>query len=536
MKTITYLIKKQFKNYLISLKRNPAKLIGYLFIVAMLVFVIVISLVDKGDGPRKSRAIAELGGIIMGLFLFLFMSSLYTGLERGATFFKMSDVNLLFTTPLSSKKVLLYGIIKQMGLSFLLSFFMIYQMPTLIRIYGINWGDSVIIFVGYMMLLIASNICSMAIYMFVNGNATRKKLVKTILSTLLIMIAGVFTFKMLQGMSFGISIRETLEIATFIPVVGWIKGAIYSIIAKEILLGMIYSILSVLIIGGVILFVLKSNADYYEDVLTATEYIEKVTQNMKQGKAVIDSGSKLKGDKLKNFGLRKGKGAAVIFYKQILENRRSGLAGIGVLGLIQVTMALGGTYFLSQADDISHALVFLIVIGFMAYMQILFTGASRWASELQYHYIYLIPQSGFKKMLYSSLEGILKAGIDGVLMFVPAGIYLTVNPVFIILAVLTRMSFEILAIGINLLSQKVFGTLGNKGMMMMLYFLAIILFALPGIIGGVVIGIMTFGSLGITNSYMMALAVIIAWNVVFVLGIMLFSNQIFMQMELNTKA
>lgn len=536
MTALRYLIKKQIKNYFISLKKNPAKLIGYAFILAFMIFMIAMSFIGKGDEHQKLRSLSELSSIIMGFFLFIFISSLYGSLERGATFFKMSDVNFLFTAPVSSKKILMYGIFKQMGVSLFVSLLMLYQAPALIQFYGITWSSVLVIILGYMVLLVETNLCCMAVYMFANGSASRKKLIKMILSGLIAGIGGVLVLKMLQGQGFGQSVITALEYVTFLPIVGWIKGVIDSVLTQNIAQGIVYSILSLLGVGAVLVFILKSSADYYEDVLTATEYLDQVRESVKEGKAVINQNSRLKGNKLKRFGLGRGKGASVIFFKQLLEDRRNGVSGLGILSLIEIAMALGGAFFLSRDKNTPPQQAFLMIIGFMTYMQMLTANASKWANELQYHHIYLIPQSGFKKIIFSALEGILRAGAEGLFMFVPSGFYLGVNLPLILLAVLLRMSFGAFVAALNLLSQRIFGIVANKGMMAILYFLAVALFELPSIIGGAIAAAIISQTVGAAAGDMIFLLVVIGWNIVFTLGVMLFANQLFSQMELNNRA
>ena len=64
--------------------------------------------------------ILELG--YFAILAFLCVLTVWSGLKSGATFFKMSDVNLLFVSPVSPKTILAYGLIKQMGASALAVF------------------------------------------------------------------------------------------------------------------------------------------------------------------------------------------------------------------------------------------------------------------------------------------------------------------------------------------------------------------------------------------------------------------------------
>lgn len=530
MNVFFYLLRKQFKNYLISLKRNPAKIIGYLIIAAFFILVISVSMSSKEDTTHNIRDIRELGTIILALLIFIFGAALYQGLERGATFFKMSDVNLLFTSPLSSKKVLLYGIIKQTGVNLLISIFILFQVPTLIRTYGISWSDGLVILGGYITLLIISQICSMDIYMFSNGNVARKKVVKRILNGSVLILGGLCIYKMSQGASLLNAASQILEYLKYAPFVGWIKGIIYGILTGNNYMTWVNLGLISIGVSVMLMLILKSHADYYEDVLMATEHMEEVTQAMKKGIVNKDNLSKLKSEKIKSFGLKKGKGASVIFYKQLRESARSGKYGVGTFTIIQIITAFGGAFFLKKIEELEPRFIVLMMLGIMTYMQILFSSTERWATELQYHYIYLIPEHGLKKMFYASLEGLTKAGIEGFIIFVPLGMLLKVDPFFIMLCIITRISFQMLFLGLNILSQRIFGTVGSRGVFTFLYLFASVIAILPGVILSITI------SLKFGKNHVMMLAIIMTYNILAALIVSLFSNQIFTQMELNTKA
>jgi hypothetical protein len=537
MKALLYLIKKQFKNAILSLRYNPAKLIAYSLIVGFTLFIIGLSFFNKRAPSSKIRDLAELGSIIGAISLFIFWAGIYGGLEKGATFFKMPDVNFLFASPLSSKQILLYGMVKQMGQSLLISLFILYQIPNLISIYGISMQACLAIFIGYMMIIFIAQLCSMAVYMFSNGNQQRKKMVKIVLSGIVAVIGAFFLYLVVQGASFGEAFNQALALFDFVPFAGWIKGALYGILTNAWGQAAIYIVLTVI---GVILLtvgILKSNADYYEDVLNATEHMEEAIQAAKKGKFYTGANRTAKDKKIKNYGLKKGKGASVLFYKQRLEDKRGGMGnyGINTMTVVQLFIALGISFFLGKNTEMHSLTILLIDMGALVYIQILSSGSQSWAQEISYHYIYLIPQSGLKKMLYISMGGLLKAFKEGVIIFVPTVILLGENLILIFLCIVIRVSFEMLFIALNILSQRLFGILGNKGMMLVLYLLAVFIVIIPGVVGAVILGSSIGSGSALIYAYGSGLLLMAGWNLLvsFVIGI--FSNQIFEKMELNMR-
>ena len=128
MKAIGYLIIMQMKNRILALKRQPAKMIGYIIFTLTIIGLIVLSIVvprDSEDIKLADPRIIHLALVALGLFfLTIYVGS---GLSTGSTLFSMSDVGFLFTAPISSKKILLYGLLSTFGRSLLSSVFIIYQ-------------------------------------------------------------------------------------------------------------------------------------------------------------------------------------------------------------------------------------------------------------------------------------------------------------------------------------------------------------------------------------------------------------------------
>ena len=92
-----YVIKRSCINWLKKLKEKPAVIVG----IAVFFFIFIMPLLFQGNSVDTTRA----GGlnilylIFFGLSLFFVGASLIAGLSTGTSFFTMSDVNLMFTSP-----------------------------------------------------------------------------------------------------------------------------------------------------------------------------------------------------------------------------------------------------------------------------------------------------------------------------------------------------------------------------------------------------------------------------------------------------
>ena len=95
--------------------------------------------------------------------------------------------------------------------------------------------------------------------------------------------------------------------------------------------------------------------------------------------------------------------------------------------------------------------------------------------ELLKPYIYLSPASSFAKLVWSAMSTILKPVIAGVIVFTVLGIYMHATPLTAILCMLIYASMGVLYIAGSILSDRILGTIANKGLIMMLYMVVLLL-------------------------------------------------------------
>ncbi len=466
------------------------------------------------------RPIEELGAIIFALFMMLFVSHVLQGISAGSTFFKMSDVNLLFVSPTSSKKILVYGLVRQIGMSLLISFFILFQAGTLKSFYGVGPSGVFIIFAGYFATTFIGSVISMAIYAITSGNERKKRIAKVMIYLCIAPVVLSILFNVNSGIGGLKAVVDGINSKwnQCIPFVGWIKALTFGGVIGNLEGTLIYLILTLVGILVVVLAIIKSKNNYYEDVLGATETMYNRVEDAKKGKvAEVGANRKIR---LKKTGINHGQGACVFFFKHMLENRRAGRVIFDTYTLIQLIIAVIFTAVMREDGSI------VITFAMSTYMQLFMSFTGRWVRELTMHYIYMFPQSPFKKLISAISEGILKAFIDGVVIFVIVGIMIKASPVEIVICILARVGFGVLFIAADVLAERVIGTIASKGLLMVLNFLVIILVALPGIIGAVIVAVMTNGSIS-------ALLVTLLWNITISIIIMALCRNVLHNLEQN---
>ncbi len=510
MQGIIYLWRTTLKNQFKDLKNHPGKLIGYIIIIALLALVFISSVMTSNGSDRESlRSMSELGAIIYVLFMFLFISQILQGISSGSTFFKMADVNLLFVSPISSKKILIYGLVRQLGMSLLISFFILFQASVLNQVYGVKPIGVIVIFLGYFILTFISSIISMAIYSITSGSEKKKKIVKGLIYLLVLpIIASILLNIKHGGRGIGAIANGINEgYLEFIPFVGWVKSLIYGFLIGDASNALIYIALTVVGIALTILILMKSKNEYYEDVLQATEIMYKRMEDAKEGR-VVDA-KDTKKIKFKNSGINKGKGASIFFFKHMLENKRSGKFFLDNTTLIQAVIVIVFTLTMKESGSI------ISTFAMATYIQLSITFTGRWVRELKMHYVYLIPENPLKKLIYIISESLIKCAIDGIILFIIAGIILGSSPIEILLCIIARLGFGMLFISGDVLSQKIFKQVTGKGLLMFLTIFALIILALPGVVGAIVTALVwNLGTVSIIVTFIwnMLISFIIMWS------------------------
>lgn len=96
---LSYLLTVKFKNQLKSLVKSPGKMVYLVGIVA--VIALTAFSVGRGETTEKTRDLRELTAGIFALYAFVFVFIAKNGFDRGASMFRMPDVNLVFPAPVN---------------------------------------------------------------------------------------------------------------------------------------------------------------------------------------------------------------------------------------------------------------------------------------------------------------------------------------------------------------------------------------------------------------------------------------------------
>jgi len=123
----------------------------------------------------------------------------------------------------------------------------------------------------------------------------------------------------------------------------------------------------------------------------------------------------------------------------------------------------------------------MILIIIMA-LQTFLISVSRGDKELYTHYIYMVPESSLKKIIWSNLEHVFKIAVQSLLIFIPVGLILREEVLVIFLAIITNTFFTFVLIGASMLYMRYAGANIKSGILVMIYYVSIMIIMLPGVI------------------------------------------------------
>ncbi len=519
MSSLFYLMGCTLKNLIKGIFKKPIVFIGYLFIFVFIVAMIVGFFVMP-SGTVRSAPPELFTGIMTLVFLFLYYTSLKTGIDKGSTFFRMADVNLLFTAPVRPNHVLLYGFIKQIGGTFLFVFIMMCQIPNLknnflLQAYGIP-----MLLLAVAAYALSYPLISMIVYSWTSKAKSRKKLMARIFDGGAIAVALLFLLSLAQTRDFLASLDTVFNhpIARFFPVIGWTSA-----IASSALVGFttefwVGAAGMALIIFGAPIALYRMNLDYYEDVLEGTEYVEAAWAAKREGTNMTFN-LKIK-DKVNQ--KLSGKGASAIFHKQLLEIRKT--AYFLFFDRVSITVLISAIAFkFLMPDEVGSAGLFMILC-FSVYMLLLFQIQGRLGVEMDKPYIYLIPAAPPEKLFYATLSEHVKNLCDGLILFVTAGILFKSSIPVVLACIFSYLAFGAVFVYTDVLSRRLFGWVHSKGLLVFIKVIASILIQIPGIVAVVLVGMAT-------ESEFLMVCALGGWSLVMAITFFIFSSGILNNLE-----
>lgn len=476
MSALSYLIVKKLKNRAKEIFSKPSQLILLVIIVLLIGFT---AFASETTHCGEYRSIDELYSLVMLLYTAVFILVSKNGFSNGASIFSMADVNLIFVSPFKNTKVLFYGLLSQLGRSLTLGLFILYQSSLVRSTYGVDYKALVYIFIGYGITVFLSQMTAMLIYSLTSADDKKCRFAKVVFYS----VIGIFAVVLLADCvkNGGINLpnlvasSNTWVIKAF-PVSGIMSLAVEGMLESKlslVLYALIYCAVFVAVFYGIVYFTAK---DFYEDVLKSAEVSFTAITARKEGKAQETAPRNVKVGKT---GFSKGIGASVLYEKHKIENRRSKTFLVSGISLVFIVLTAVYCYVMPDVVGIFAVNVYMLTIG---------VGTGRWAKELLLPYVYLIPEKSSAKLFHILREQLPQIATESILCFLPVYFILQTGIIETVAMIFARTTFGFLFIGVNLVLQRFMGSSDKKFLVVTIYFLLAMLFSVPAIAVGALLG------------------------------------------------
>ncbi|MGB3927203.1 MAG: putative ABC exporter domain-containing protein [Caldicoprobacterales bacterium] len=518
MSALVYILKKSLKNNLKGLLKKPAALITYIILACLFIMP---SLFGKSSQQSSTLAISRdvMRSIFMGYTMLLFVVSIISSLS-GASFFRMADVNLLFTAPIKAGYILIYGFVKQLATNFIIMLFLGLQYPNWKRIFGFADGAGWVLIIAYMLLVIVMSLVGMILYAYASKKPEREYWVKRIIYGLVIAFILPILVKTIETQNILKSIVAWLsnDYLKYIPIIGWFREmlmGIYTGINTEIL---VYIALNLIIATAAFIKIYRMDTEFYEKVIAGTELRELTYEAAKKGRA-INTNTRVKYRKVKaKFTLE---GSLAIFEKQILEKRKK---GFWLLPTRTIILTLGAVIAAVSTPFDSMELM-LGILGVAAYLMLILDMVAVWERDISRHYIYLIPATPFKKMLASTLVEVINITIEGILIFGIVGMILKVALPVVLSSILAYATLGIVFIYSDIVVRRMYGKIHGGILREFFRVFVLILIILFVVTPAAILA-------NVTGNYALGISVSAAVNMVLILLFMWIGTGLFKSPEL----
>ena len=517
MRSLLYIFIRTTKNQLLELRRKPGKLAMYILFIVFLIYIVVVNTVSSDFEPESFSDIVWVKGILIAFLMFSVVVSIIQGLAKGSAIFLMEDVNHLFVSPINPRTILMFGMFRTLKAAVLGSLFIFFQIGWLRTSFGIGLSGVLIIYAAYVLISIVTPIISVVIFSFTNGRPRRKMIVRVLaVAAFAPVVIAALWFIQRAGWDFAAGTLALLNsnVSSLTPIAGWAATGATMLITGQFVTGALY--LGLLALFGAVLVVVVyiKNPDYFEDVLVATEtHFEKlraVAEGQINMEAISDKRVRVKATGVGGFG------ASAWFYRHVREAFRASRFGLWGVST-PILVAIAAAYSLMQTHVFDGDGSLLAILISLMVVQTFLVSMGRGEKDLYTHYIYMAPESPLRKVIWSSLEIVLKTAVQSILILVFSGLIMGAGFELIFAAMVTSTLFTFVLIGVNLLYLRFTGANMRLGVLAMIYYMTIIIVMLPGVAIAIVAGFVIDGW-----GFLAGLIILSVWELV--VGLVCFAS------------
>ncbi|MCR4950750.1 MAG: CPBP family intramembrane metalloprotease [Solobacterium sp.] len=366
------------------------------------------------------------GAIVLSLFAFEAISAD----KNGSKIFLPADVTLLFSSPMKPQSVLLFRLGTQVGTMLMGSIYLLFQIPNLVINLHLSLTSVLAVFAAWFMTLIISKFLQILVYTLTSTYPRlRRPIISGIYALLAAAAGGFFLYTKLNGLSLVPAAASFFNnpVSRLIPFWGWIKGFCVSAVTGQTIPALLY--LAATLAGSILLVwvIWHIKADFYEDAMAKSEEIAEMMSAMQsEGGSYLIKRSKDRSETLVRDGMKYGSGASVFFFKTMYNRWRFSFlhfftktTGFYLFAAMTVSVFVR---FIADSSSMIPAGIALAVICFFR------TLGNPLNQDAKTDSFRMIPESTWKKLLYSMLGGTASCVLDLIPAVVVSALIVQADP------------------------------------------------------------------------------------------------------------
>ena len=362
--------------------------------------------------------------VLTVLSLWTIPANLIAFSKRKGVVYRNCDVHFLFPAPVGAKQVLLYAHFKTLTVQVILNLFVI----------GYGWvifhAEGWRLAAYFVFSIVAENLLESSVMLLLYGSERMGERQRGMVTKAAYGLAGVLVLMgILAYLRGGLRLQTVADylhggMVQAVPVIGWYIAVLHLLFLGPTAVNVAGTACYFLLTAAVLTAArkMKCSGGFYEDAMKFAEDYEEVLESRRQGN-VKRLGKKEKFGKAR---IRwRGHGASALFYRQLLEYKKSRYFIFDINTIVAVLAGAALAYLYEKEGTfggLEPYRVFVLPV-VAAYMIFIFTGfGGKWAKELKSPYTYLLPDSPFRKLMAATLMQHVQALINGCIMTAPCAL------------------------------------------------------------------------------------------------------------------
>ena len=365
--------------------------------------------------------------------------------KSGSAIFTMPDVNLLFQAPKKPQSILLFKLMTQIFVMFFVSLYFLIEIPELVKLLGLSPYVGVAIALVWLLIIVYQKLLNVFLYTFSSTYVKFKRYLRPLCFGFLGIFVIIYLIMYLKdGDAFTAFLSAYSNTPSrFIPIWGWLKGAVMFAVEGDYFLSALFLFLLVITAVAAACGIWRIKADFYEDALILSEKNDAVLKSALEGRTA--KREKERKDTLLRDGMNRGAGANVFFFKSIYNRRRFSYLGFFTktsITYLLIMLLASIILFFTYTPEGSPFFITALALCAMVFFRSL---GNPLAQDMDKACFVTIPASPFEKLLFSLLGGCLDTALDTLPALLVSALILRANPLDLLLYYLLLLAIDFYA-------------------------------------------------------------------------------------------